>query len=282
MHTLTSILSASLILTMLGCTSNAPKGQGGLAEHNAQYSHAPEHPSGLDNALYFEQQLAARHLDALIAAGANICFPASIKSAKIRQSRIARELQGELNADAANDLIVQRDKLARLERRLNYVQMQDSCLPAAHKNSNREDGELANETNATTALSQQQQQYIIALLNNNNQFVFNSAELNPRFIGQLSEATQLLREHPQYHLKLTGHSDIKGKPDANLALSIKRATQVERYLLIFGFSPNNIDVSGSGATAPLFDQDAAEVRLVNRRVSIELIDITRSSEATPK
>lgn len=274
-------LCISLIIT--ACSSSPEPGKGGIAEHN--YSDTPNHPVGLENALYFELQLSQRHLDALLADGAKICFPASVKKALIRQARIARQLQGGLPGDAANDLIIQRDQLARMERRLNYVQLQDSCLPKesyrgnepAHMINNTLSEELSEQS---PALTNEQLQYLLAILNNNNQFVTNSAMLNPRYIGQLSEAVQILRDHPEYHLKLTGHTDSIGDQVSNLKLSFERATQVERYLLIFGFNPNNIEVSGSGSTEPLFDGDQPQVRLVNRRVSIELINTHNASGMT--
>lgn len=281
-----SVLCLTILLANTGCSTKTPKGQGGIAEHDYsnQYSQSTEHPVGLENALYFEQQLSQRHLDALLAAGANICFPASVKTAQVRQARIARQLQGGLQFDAANDLIIQRDQLTRLARRLNYVQLQDSCLPADSYNGDIP-GNLSNNlqlNELSQPLSAPQLKHLLSLLNNNNQFVSNSSELNPRYIGQLSEATQLLRNHPQYHLKLTGHSDAVGNSADNVKLSLQRAAQVERYLLIFGLNPNNIQVTGMGSTEPMFDADKPQVRLVNRRVSIEVINAEKSQEVTPK
>lgn len=283
MRTIMPLLCVSILLTISGCSSKSPQGHGGFAEHDysndnkngEDYSESVNHPIGLENALYFEQQLSKRHLDSLIISGAKICFPATVKTAKIREARISRELQGGLKDDAANDLIIQRDQLNRLERRLNYVQMQGSCLPIA-ANANT-DMEQANNV-GKKSLSAEQLKHINGLLNNNNQFVTNSTALNPRYIGQLSEAAQLLIAYPQYHLKLTGHSDTKGSPESNLKLSIARATQVERYLLIFGLSPNNISVTGSGEHEPLFNQDKEPAYLVNRRVSIELTELNQASE----
>lgn len=301
-QTLISSTFLALLLSTSGCSSKAPQGKGGFAEHTEHnYSQSPSHPIGLENALYFEQLLAQRHLDALISAGANICFPANVKTAKLRQARITRQLNGGLEGDAANDLIIQRDQLNRLERRLNYVQLQDSCMPEETYAGNVS-GNIAAltskkqppENNASSALTAQQQQHLHTLLNNNNQFVSNSTALNPRYIGQLSEVVQLLRDYPQYHLKITGHSDSKGNSEANLKLSLARAAQVERYLLIFGLSPNNIEVHGSGESEPFFDatelqiksietpldNKQTQVQLINRRVSIELIDAQKSSQGT--
>ncbi|WP_019614104.1 OmpA family protein [Psychromonas ossibalaenae] len=270
MRALMTVLSMAALLAVSGCTSSPPKGQGGFAEHNL--SNMPEHPVGLESALYFEQQLSRRHLDALLAAGANICFPAAVRTAQIRQTRIARELQGGLDSDAADDLIIQRDKLNRLERRLNYVQMQETCLP------NQKQPQETTDFVQAQALSKEQLELIMSLLNNNNQFVFNSSQLNPRYIAQLAEVTLMLRAHPQYHLKLTGHADSQGSKSANLKLSLERASQVERYLQIFGLAPGNILVDGSGAADPLFAGSEPQVRLVNRRVSIELINTNNSQQ----
>lgn len=271
MHKLIILFFSMVLLLTAGCSSKADKGRGGLAEHDL--SNTPNHPIGLENALVFEQQLSSRHLDALILAGAKMCFPASVRTATIRKARIARELQGGLDADAANDLIIQRDNLARLERRLNYVQLQGSCLTAYSPNT-------AAEQETTASLSSAKISTINALLNNNNQFVFASAELNPRYIGHLAEVAMLLRAHPQYQLKITGHADSKGSDALNLQLSLQRARKVERYLQIFGLNPNNIIVSGDGAKTPLFSGDEPQVRLVNRRVSIELIEVNNAQEVT--
>lgn len=272
MKPLLNILFGVIVISTSACSSRPPQGHGGLAEHDL--SDAPSHPIGLENALYFEQQLSHRHLDDLLLAGAKICFPASVKTAQIRQTRIARELQGGLDADAANDLIIQRDHLERLARRLNYVQLQGSCI----SRDNRADTQ---ETH-TAILSKATRQTINTLLNNNNQFVSASAQLNPRYIGHLAEVASMLRDYPNYHLQIAGHADATGSDGENLQLSLQRARQVERYLQIFGVNPSNISVSGKGANNPLFSGDEPQVRLVNRRVSIELINASHAPEASTK
>lgn len=275
------LLMSLTVLVTAGCSNKAEKGRGGLAEHNL--TAMPDHRIGLENALYFEQQLSNRHLDALVQAGAKMCFPASIRTATIRKARISRELQGGLDADAANDLIIQRDQLARLERRLNYVQLEGSCITSSNNNIDN-NIEAPQQTKtvapAKTPLSTTTIQIIHSLLNNNNQFVLASAELNPRYVGQLAEVAALLRGRPEYQLKITGHADSTGDTTANLQLSLQRARQVERYLQIFGLNPNNIIVAGNGEETPLFVGKEAQVRLVNRRVSIELINIEPTQEVS--
>jgi outer membrane protein OmpA-like peptidoglycan-associated protein len=276
MHKLIILFFSVLLLLISGCSNQAEKGKGGFAEHDL--TNMPNHPVGLENALFFEQQLSSRHLDTLILSGAKICFPASVRTAEIRQNRISRELQGGLETDAANDMIIQRDKLARLERRLNYVQLQGSCLPNDMAKVAEKPAAQANQA----PLSSAEIIKIQSLLNNNNQFVSDSTQLNPRYIGHLSEVSILLRPHPEYHLKVIGHADNKGTEADNLKLSLQRAQQVERYLQIFGLNPNNITIAGNGEKTPLFNGDEAQVRLVNRRVSIELIHAARAQEVTSK
>ena len=260
------VLRNNSLLLLLCCTSACvtwpPTGQGGLAEHNLQ-----DIPDGLTNSeydLFFEQDLSRRHLDTLILAGAEVCFPASIKTAQDRANRISRALQGGLEQDASNDLIVQRDKLAMLERRLNYVKQQGSCPSVTYLTLTP-----ANQEQPSVS-TKDQLAYILTLLNNNNQFAVNSSELNPRYIGHLAEAAVLLRGYPEYLLKLTGHTDKQGSDAGNQALSLARAQQVARYLQIFGLRASHISVHASAAKQPLFSGDGASVRIVNRRVTIEL------------
>ncbi|WP_158587140.1 OmpA family protein [Motilimonas pumila] len=269
MDKLSKVFATLSFSLLAACSHKAPPSQGGFAEHDLTYTedvaHRSNHPVGMENALYFEQQMSMRHLQDLIQAGANICFPASVKEAQIRQNRIARELQGGLEADAANDLIIQRDKLARLERRLNYVQLQDTCVYDSPQ-------QVAPITAShAMRLSDADLQRLTRQLNNNNQFVTDSSELNPRYIGQLAQVCAELKDHRNITIVITGHTDAKGQSAANLTLSLERAKQVERYLQIFGINPSLIQVKGNGEHQPLYQGDAPQIDLINRRVTIELL-----------
>jgi len=238
-----------------------------MAEHHQQMFNSimPDQPLGPEHGLRFELDLGRRHLDVLILEGAELCFPATVVQARRRQHRITRELFGGLDFDAANDLIVQRKLLERLERQLDYVKQQDVCsLPVTQ--AQKTPGELS--------------QRIYDLLNVDNQFAFDSAELNPKYIVRLAEAALLLRDQPGYNLRITGHADATGEKEYNLKLSLQRAKKVGRYLQILGLTPGRIQFDAVGAESPLFDNREAHYRLVNRRVSIELIEVPVSSFTT--
>jgi len=254
-------------LGVTGCTSWPPQGHGGMAEHHqgALTPVMPDQPLGPEHGLRFELELVRRHLDILVMEGAELCFPATVLQAKQRQDRITRELHGELDFDAANDLIVQRKLLARLERQLDYVRRQSVCtFPMVE--GQIKPGDLGKR--------------IYDLLNSDNQFAFDSSEINPKYVVRLAEAVQLLNHQPGYHLQITGHADALGKKTHNKKLSLERAKKVGRYLQILGLSPARFQCDAVGSDNPLFDGKESQVRLVNRRVSIELIEATDLTQAT--
>ncbi|MGR5543248.1 OmpA family protein, partial [Vibrio campbellii] len=75
----------------------------------------PDEPLGPEHGLRFDFHLTQLHLDSLIQQGAEWCFPASVVQAKTKENRIARELEGGLLIDAANDIVIQRKNLGLLE-----------------------------------------------------------------------------------------------------------------------------------------------------------------------
>ncbi|WP_454441463.1 OmpA family protein [Vibrio bathopelagicus] len=265
MKKLKNYIALSLSVLVLGCTSYPEQGTGGLAEsfdslnyQNSDFSPVmPDEPLGPEHGLRFDWQLAKLHLDALIQEGARWCFPAAVVQAIQKQNRIARELQGGLLLDAANDLVIQRKRLNELEVQLDYVTSQARCEPPKNENQFR------------MQLSVIQQLY--ELLNVDNQFATDSIEVNPKYMGKLAEASNILKENKSLDLIVTGHADATGSEEYNDKLALGRAKQVERYLTIFGLSPQRIKAVSVGETVPLFEGESDGTLLTNRRVSIEVI-----------
>lgn len=238
-----------------------------MAEHQQEMYNSvmPDEPLGIEHGLRFELDLSRRHLDVLVIEGAERCFPATVTQARQRNNRITRELHGGLNFDAANDLIVQRKLLERLERQLDYVQLHDTCNSPGQKEQNIPDDMTKK---------------IYKLLNIDNQFAFDSSEINPKYIGHLAEAAILLRDQPGYHLLITGHADDVGINGHNYELSMNRAKQVGRYLQILGLPAERIEVDAVGSDLPLTEGKEPHHRLVNRRVSIEIVEVTQAEKTT--
>jgi outer membrane protein OmpA-like peptidoglycan-associated protein len=256
-----------LALASSGCVSWPDKGRGGMAEKYPSQGVPvmPNKPLGPEHGLRFEYELVKQQLAVLILEGAELCFPATVVQAREKQNRIARELQGGLGYDAANDLIVQRKLLERLEKQLDYVKQHRGCqMPV--QGGDRAPREMGRK--------------IYELLNSDNQFASNSSRINPKYMGRLAEAAQLLKNQPGYRLRVTGHADATGAANRKDDLAMARAEQVKRYLLIFGLAPKRISIDAVGADNPLFKGEQSHVRLTNRRVSIELVETTTTPEAS--
>ncbi|MDV5051439.1 OmpA family protein [Vibrio sp. T13N] len=267
---------SGLVVGMFGCSSfdYPDHGKGGLAENyqdisieNYQFSPVmPDEPLGPEHGLRFDWQLTKLHLDALIQEGARWCFPAAVVQALEKQSRIARELEGGLLLDAANDLVIQRRRLNQLEQQLDYVLSQTTCTPPDDIEALRSDLNVVAE--------------IYALLNIDNQFAVDSAEINPKYMGHLAEAAYILRDHPNLTLVVTGHADVTGAPDYNQKLAQVRAEQVKRYLTVFGITSERVTTKSVGDSLPLYEGETPAVRLTNRRVSIEVISPNSDSDTS--
>ncbi|QIA63624.1 OmpA family protein [Vibrio astriarenae] len=255
------LLATTAALSLIaGCSNYPDHGDGGMAEYTAlpEYSPVlPDEPLGPEHGLRFDFHLTQLHLDQLILQGAEWCFPASVVQAKTKEKRIARELEGDLLLDAANDIIIQRKNLALLERRLDYVTNEAECVPPEHN--------LAFQSEVTVI------NHLVDILNVDNQFAVDSVEVNPKYMGNLAEAANILKEHPHLNLNVTGHTDATGTERYNDSLAMGRAKQVERYLVIFGLTPARIKTLSVGESLPLFEGETPGVRLTNRRVSIDII-----------
>ncbi|RPB36285.1 OmpA family protein [Vibrio diabolicus] len=267
---------SGLVVGMFGCSSfdYPDHGKGGLAENyqdisieNYQFSPVmPDEPLGPEHGLRFDWQLTKLHLDALIQEGARWCFPAAVVQALEKQNRIARELEGGLLLDAANDLVIQRRRLNQLEQQLDYVLSQTTCTPPDDIEALRSDLNVVAE--------------IYALLNIDNQFAVDSAEINPKYMGHLAEAAYILRDHPNLTLVVTGHADVTGSADYNQKLAQARAEQVKRYLTVFGITSERVTTKSVGDSLPLYEGETPAVRLTNRRVSIEVISPNSDSDTS--
>lgn len=73
-----------------------------------------------------------------------------------------------------------------------------------------------------------------------------------------------------YKIRLAGHTDNIGQPEANIALSQARAESVKRQLIAFGCKPELITTFGYGDAQPVAPNDTEEGRALNRRVTITI------------
>lgn len=82
----------------------------------------------------------------------------------------------------------------------------------------------------------------------------------------------LMKEHPDWHLTIEGHTDNQGTPERNLNLSQRRANAVRDYLVKKGIPAGNLTPTGYGQQRPIADNSTATGRAANRRVELKLSD----------
>jgi hypothetical protein len=133
------VLWLGVACALSACTFWPASGAGGMAELRPPARPVSGHwfgrwfgradPAWLE--LDQQRRQADCHLEALVLQGAELCLPAHVVAARERQRRIVRALYGGLPLDAANDLIILRERLAELQRRLDYIQANGACVTPA-------------------------------------------------------------------------------------------------------------------------------------------------------
>src|SRR5215813_845639 len=104
-------------------------------------------------------------------------------------------------------------------------------------------------------------------------FEFNSSILSDGYPSLLRLA-ELLTQHKDYRVKVTGHTDYVGSAAYNDKLALRRAESVKAFLVKYGAAADQITTSGDGKRAPEVDNRTKEGRFMNRRVVLTLTDGT--------
>ena len=115
------------------------------------------------------------------------------------------------------------------------------------------------------------EQKIIERAFSNLEFETGKDIIRPKSFPSLNELAGLLKQHPDWILKLSGHTDNQGNADFNMKLSEKRAKAVANYLIKKGANPENIQTEWFGDTKPIADNNTPQGRQKNRRVEMKII-----------
>jgi outer membrane protein OmpA-like peptidoglycan-associated protein len=103
-------------------------------------------------------------------------------------------------------------------------------------------------------------------------FVQSKAQILPESLPALQKILKMLRDYPNMHIEIGGHTDNIGGQQANLELSQKRAESVKEYLESQGIEDKRITAVGYGGSQPVAPNYDAEKRKLNRRVEIRILD----------
>jgi OmpA-OmpF porin, OOP family len=100
------------------------------------------------------------------------------------------------------------------------------------------------------------------------QFLSGKADLTPESTVALHEIAALLEDNAEWRIRVVGHTDSTGDKDANLALSMRRATAVVNWLVVHGVKRPRLEVAGAGDAEPVAPNDSEANRARNRRIEL--------------
>ena len=90
-------------------------------------------------------------------------------------------------------------------------------------------------------------------------------------LSDLLAISRLMKENSRYTLLVEGHADERGTREYNLALSERRASAVEDFLVSTGVSSFNIEVVGYGEEKPVDAASNQNAWAKNRRAELYFI-----------
>lgn len=99
-------------------------------------------------------------------------------------------------------------------------------------------------------------------------FDFDTSEIKPEAREVLIAHAMFLKANPGQNVRLEGHADERGTKEYNLALGDRRASAVERFLIVNGASRGQIETISYGEEKPAVMGSNESAWAQNRRVEL--------------
>lgn len=103
-------------------------------------------------------------------------------------------------------------------------------------------------------------------------FDFDRHTVKSEFFQRLDEAAELLRENREIRIMVAGHTDAYGTNPYNVALGVRRYTEVYHYLLSKGVNADQMEVKTFSEDTPISTNRTISGRAFNRRVELSFIE----------
>ena len=94
-------------------------------------------------------------------------------------------------------------------------------------------------------------------------FDSDKATIKPQCMGTFNAVAKILRDNPDLHFEIQGHTDNSGGAARNQTLSQQRAEAVKQQLVAMGVDSERLTTKGLGDTKPISDNAAPEGRANN-------------------
>lgn len=102
-------------------------------------------------------------------------------------------------------------------------------------------------------------------------FAYDSDNVTPEGREILKYYADKLLAQPNVRVRLEGHTDERGSPEYNLALGERRAKAVQEVLVLYGVTPDRIEVVSYGETHPAVAGHDEAAWAKNRRVELVFV-----------
>ncbi len=108
-------------------------------------------------------------------------------------------------------------------------------------------------------------------------------KLNPNTIREIEKIAGILQKNSRLIIEIRSHTDSRGDAKENMALSQKRAEEIQNYLLKFGIDKSRIKAIGKGESEPLNScSDGVQCTELeyqrNRRTEFKIISIEKKRQ----
>lgn len=97
------------------------------------------------------------------------------------------------------------------------------------------------------------------------------AVVKQEYLPEIEKFAQFLKQYPDLKAEIQGHTDSKGDPKKNRALSEARARSVREAVTKYGISGDRLTAKGFGSDKPVATNETPEGRGMNRRVDAVII-----------
>ncbi len=104
------------------------------------------------------------------------------------------------------------------------------------------------------------------------EFAKGSSVISESSYATIDSATNFLFQDKVGRIRLEGHTDNTGTPEANVRLSAARAEAVRQALIDNGVSPDRLTALGRGQSQPISENETDEGKQRNRRVGAVLLE----------
>jgi peptidoglycan-associated lipoprotein len=96
-------------------------------------------------------------------------------------------------------------------------------------------------------------------------FEFDASSLSADAQGALRHNAQLLRDNPDWRIRIEGNCDERGSDEYNLALGKRRAEVARTYLVDLGIEGSRLETISYGEEAPIVLGSSEDAWAQNRR-----------------